>query len=82
MVTFNFIGGYPSIQEENQIKEKFLQGLAEFREEFEAKEAFVTINLKANRDSSDFAHFTFGKEPDSLIDFISRFQQAYPAKDK
>jgi hypothetical protein len=82
MVTWSFIGGNPSILEQNTIKETFLNGLAEFREEFESRKPFVTINLKQPPESPLFANFTFGdsKEVDGLIDFIRRFQLVYPSK--
>jgi hypothetical protein len=82
MVTFNFIGGDSTFQERELMKETFLTNIKEFREEFESKEPFVTIDLRKSPTSSTWAEFTFGNDVDGLIDFIRRFQLAYPPKDK
>lgn len=81
MLTWSFIGGNPTIQEQQILKETFLSNLHEFRKEFEENEPFVTVNLKADPNSSNFFEFTFGTGLDKMIDFIRRFQIVYPLKE-
>ena len=75
MITFKHNSTRPiSLDEKNKSEEKFINMLGEFKEEFEIKEGFVSVNHDKQKDNA--LYFQFDMSKGFTPEFIDRFNAA------
>lgn len=74
MIEFHFVGTpFPDPQEQQRDKERFIEKLGPFRQEFEDENGVVTFDYSRPDDDKHAVSFNLRKNPAKLGDFISRW---------